>query len=257
IRRLLKINRTTGIKARSLVSTYDVGFTNAAEPLLIADMDALFRSVGVDMTLSLSHSVDLTLLHGVGYARGLPILRAAAQLTHGAIVRGRSARILCFAYELSTPNVRYELDAAARCVDLSQLCIAGVLFSDAAAANVLCNDLGMQEGVKLSINSLRPCDKLNFPDFDWALHPGGQLIIEKVKQAMGLSEDQLRATYETYKTRGNSSSPSVLIVMDKLRSGRSEKDFVIATAFGLGLATEMSMLRRCSDNDDVKAEKRR
>ncbi|THX06471.1 hypothetical protein D6D13_06477 [Aureobasidium pullulans] len=351
IRRLLKINRTTGIKTRSSVSTYDAGFADDAAPPSIADMDALFRSVGVDMTvkacckaiedwggvpsdithtvavtctnqgnagydflvnekLGLSHSVDRTLLHGVGCAGGLAIMRTAAQLAHGATGRGRPARILCFACELSTPNVRYELDAAANCVDLSQLCIAGVLFSDAAAAFVLCNDLGMQEGVKpvfellewdnalipetlndltfhaeptgyrmmlsrdvprhtvaavcpvfesllQSINSLRPCDKLNVKNFDWALHPGGQLIIEKVKQALHLSDDQLRATYDTYRTRGNSSSPSVLIVMDKLRSEKSGNDFVVATAFGPGLAVEMSIFRRCYENDDATAQERR
>jgi len=152
-------------------------------------MDALFRFVGVDMTvkacckaiedwggvpsdithtvavtctnqgnpgydflvnekLDLSNSVDRTLLHGVGCAGGLAIMRTAAQLAHGATVRGRPARILCFACELSTPNVRYELDAAANCVNLSQLFTAGVLFSDAAAAFILCNGLGMQERVK-------------------------------------------------------------------------------------------------------------
>lgn len=75
-----------------------------------------------------------------------------------------------------------------------------------------------------------------------------------MKQAIGLSEDQLRATYDTYKTRGISSSPSVLIVMDKLQSAKSEKDFVIATAFGPGPAIEMSMFGRCHDNTDVTPE---
>jgi type III polyketide synthase len=107
-----------------------------------------------------------------------------------------------------------------------------------------------------SINSLRPCDKLNVADFDWALHPGGQLIIEKVKQALYLSDNQLRATYDTYKTQGNSSGPSVLIVMDKLRSENSEKDFVVATAFGPGLAVEMSMFGRCHGNTDIALERR-
>jgi type III polyketide synthase len=115
----------------------------------------------------------------------------------------------------------------------------------------------MFESLCQSINSLRPCDKLNVKDFDWALHPGGQLIIEKVKQALHLSDDQLQATYDTYRTRGNSSSPSVLIVMDKLRSEKSGNDFVGATAFGPGLAVEMSIFRRCYENDDATAQERR
>ncbi|CAD0051407.1 unnamed protein product [Aureobasidium pullulans] len=277
---------------RSSVSTYDAGFANDAAPPSIADMDALFRSVGVGMTVKacckaiedwggvpsdITHTVAVTCTN-----QGNPgydfLVNGKLNLSNSVDLRGRPARILCFACELSTPNVRYELDAAANCVNLSQLCIAGVLFSDAAAAFILCNGLGMQERVKpvfelldwdnalipetlndltfhaehtvaavcpmfvsllQSINSLRPCDKLNVADFDWALHPGGQLIIEKVKQALYLSDNQLRATYDTYKTQGNSSGPSVLIVMDKLRSENSEKDFVVATAFGPGLAVEM------------------
>src|SRR4051812_36118664 len=53
-------------------------------------------------------------------------------------------------------------------------------------------------------------------DYDWALHPGGLAIIKGVKSSMCLSEEHLRATNEIYRTRGNSSSPAVLIVLDML-----------------------------------------
>jgi type III polyketide synthase len=102
----------------------------------------------VNEKLGLSSSVDRTLLHGVGCAGGLAIMRIAAQLACGSTLRGRPARILCYACEITTSNVRYELDAAAKCVDTSQVCIAGALFSDAAAAFVLCNDLGLQTHVR-------------------------------------------------------------------------------------------------------------
>lgn len=102
----------------------------------------------VNERLCLSSSVDRTLLHGVGCAGGLAIMRTAAQLACGSTMRGRPARILCYACEITTSNVRYEFDAAAKCVDASQVCIAGALFSDAAAAFILCNDLGLQTHVK-------------------------------------------------------------------------------------------------------------
>lgn len=102
----------------------------------------------VNERLGLSNFVDRTLLHGVGCAGGLAIMRTAAQLACGATMRGRSARILCFACELCTPNIRYELDAVSKCTDLSQISIASALFSDAAAAFVVCNDLGLQSGVR-------------------------------------------------------------------------------------------------------------
>jgi type III polyketide synthase len=88
-------------------------------------------------------------------------------------------------------------------------------------------------------------------DFDWALHPGGEAVIDNVKDTMGLTEHQLRATREIYKTRGNSSSPTVLIVLDKLRGMGRGSDQVIATSFGPGLTIEMARLRRCRE---VEAE---
>jgi predicted naringenin-chalcone synthase len=81
--------------------------------------------------------------------------------------------------------------------------------------------------------------------FDWALHPGGNAIIEGVKASMSLSDEHLRATNEIYRTRGNSSSPTVLIVLDMLRSIGQGREHVVAASFGPGLSVEMVMLRRC------------
>jgi type III polyketide synthase len=82
-------------------------------------------------------------------------------------------------------------------------------------------------------------------DFDWALHPGGLAIIEGVRSSMGLSAEHLLATNEIYCTRGNSSSPTVLIVLDMLRSMEGGRSHVVAASFGPGLSIEMAMLRRC------------
>jgi type III polyketide synthase len=87
-------------------------------------------------------------------------------------------------------------------------------------------------------------------DFDWALHPGGSAVIDNIKDTIGLTEYQLRATREIYKNRGNSSSPTVLIVLDKLRTMGHGSDQVIATSFGPGLTIEMAMLRRCREEND-------
>lgn len=92
-------------------------------------------------------------------------------------------------------------------------------------------------------------ESLGKDDFDWALHPGGAAIIEGVKDTMALTEHQLRASREIYRTRGNSSSPTVLIVLDKLRTMGRGSDHVVATSFGPGLAIEMVMLRRCRGDE--------
>jgi type III polyketide synthase len=90
----------------------------------------------------LEPSVDRMLLHGVGCAGGLAIMRAAAQIAAGATAFGRPARILAFACELCTPNGRCELTEAEK-TTAENVGIAGALFSDASAAFILCNDLGL------------------------------------------------------------------------------------------------------------------
>ncbi|KAK7916870.1 hypothetical protein PG985_010478 [Apiospora marii] len=238
------------------------------------------RRLGLD-----DNAAERVLLHGVGCAGGAAVLRVASQLARGAAARGRPARILCYACELCTPNVRRELAEAEACVDMDRLGIAGILFSDGAAAFVLCNDAGLLGGnndSKSGGSSSQPlfevleCGNATLPDtvqemsllvredgfravisrkatehtrkailplfqrlcsslpdretlqadparFDWALHPGGKTIIAGAQEELGLSDDQLRATREIYRTKGNSSSVSALAVLDLLRRlGRGE-----------------------------------
>jgi type III polyketide synthase len=88
--------------------------------------------------------------------------------------------------------------------------------------------------------------------FDWALHPGGATILTGVEKAMGITPEHMRASYDTYMKHGNSSSATIISVMDRLRQkdmdalapGGIVKDFIVACAFGPGIAIEMSMLRR-------------
>lgn len=96
------------------------------------------------------------------------------------------------------------------------------------------------------------CEKTGHPDlgindFDWALHPGGEAIINGVKYDMNLTEEQIRATRQIYRTRGNGGSPTMLCVLDLLRTMGRGKDHVVATAFGPGMACEMAFLRRCRE----------
>jgi hypothetical protein len=57
------------------------------------------------------------------------------------------ARILAFACELCSPNVRCELAAAEKSTS-RDVGIGGAIFSDGAAAFVLCNSLGLGEATK-------------------------------------------------------------------------------------------------------------
>jgi type III polyketide synthase len=94
----------------------------------------------VAQTLGLSPKVQRTLLHGVGCAGGLSALRAAADIAAAASQRGRPACVLVVACELCSLFLRAELQAACR---EGTLHIAPALFSDAAAAVVVCNELAL------------------------------------------------------------------------------------------------------------------
>lgn len=268
--------------------------------------------LGVNHELGLAPDVERTLLHGVGCAGGLAIMRTAAQIATSAAARGEPARVLAFACELCTPNARHDLAEAEACTAPERLNIAPALFSDGAAAFVLCNDAGLgraagapaaeplfelvewgnattagtaeRMGIFTEADGFRTVLSREVPaqtrkaiaplfgrlapayrrkardatlgarDFDWALHPGGQAIIVGAQEELGLEDHHLRATRQIYRTKGNSSSPSVLAVLDLLRRLGRGRDHVVATSFGPGLVCEMALLRRCRPVDEFQGK---
>ncbi|KAF3200926.1 hypothetical protein TWF679_000551 [Orbilia oligospora] len=104
-------------------------------------------------------------------------------------------------------------------------------------------------------------------DLDWALHPGGSLILTSIESTMSLTPSQLRASFEVYTNYGNSSSATVFSVMDRLRSdgeagiGGEGKEYgpgvgikggrkgVVGCAFGPGVSVEMVLMRRVEKGD--------
>lgn len=218
MRKLLAINRKTGIETRSSVLDLKAGFATSSEPPTITDLDSHFRDVGVklavqacekalreaglspeDIThtvavtctnqgnpgydflvnerLGLSPNVDRTLLHGVGCAGGLATMRAAAQMALAGTARGRPVRVLAFACELCTLNVRNELAAAEASLP-EDVCVAAALFSDAAAAFVLTNDLG--RGAAKAVYELCAFDNAVLPGtkhhMSYLVDPFGELL---------------------------------------------------------------------------------
>lgn len=97
-----------------------------------------------------------------------------------------------------------------------------------------------------------PIEYQTAESFDWALHPGGSTILTGVEKAMGITPEHMRASYDTYIQHGNSSSATVISVLNRLRQkdmdemapGGKVKDYVIGCAFGPGIAIEMCMLKR-------------
>ena len=86
-------------------------------------------------------------------------------------------------------------------------------------------------------------------EFDWALHPGGSSILAGVQKAMNLTEDHLLASYGTYVEHGNSSSATIMSVLDRSRRVQ-KRERVIALAFGPGITLEIMMLRRGQHHEE-------
>lgn len=80
--------------------------------------------------------------------------------------------------------------------------------------------------------------------FDWAVHPGGLAILEAVKKAMALDQEQLRTSYETYKDCGNSSSATIINVLERLGRKPMTRPDVYTCSFGPGMNVEAMILRR-------------
>jgi predicted naringenin-chalcone synthase len=78
----------------------------------------------------------------------------------------------------------------------------------------------------------------------WAFHPGGEKVINAVKDELGLSEEQLQSTRYILAGYGNMSSPTVWFVLREiLHNGIAPGDWCVMVAFGAGLCAHAFLLR--------------
>lgn len=70
----------------------------------------------------------------------------------------------------------------------------------------------------------------------WAVHPGGTQVLMAVQKHLGLTEEALRFSYETFRDYGNMSSPTVMFVLKKILDEASPKknDRALLLSFGAG-----------------------
>ncbi len=79
----------------------------------------------------------------------------------------------------------------------------------------------------------------------WAIHPGGDKVINAIKSEIGLSDSQLEATRDVLARYGNMSSPTVLFVLyEILEKGIAPGDWCIMVTFGAGLSAHAMLLRK-------------
>jgi predicted naringenin-chalcone synthase len=79
----------------------------------------------------------------------------------------------------------------------------------------------------------------------WALHTGGEKIINAVRDEIGIPEEQLRATRTVLAEYGNMSSPTVWFVLEEiLRNGISAGEWCVMVAYGAGLSAHACLLKK-------------
>lgn len=80
---------------------------------------------------------------------------------------------------------------------------------------------------------------------EWAVHPGGRSILDKVQQSLALPADALQHSRSVLRQFGNMSSATILFVMrEMLRRADTESAATCALAFGPGLTVETGMFQR-------------
>lgn len=75
----------------------------------------------------------------------------------------------------------------------------------------------------------------------WAIHPGGPRIVEACAKALTGSNECLTDSLSVLAEYGNMSSPTVLFILERLRSRNAARPCV-ALAFGPGIAIEAALL---------------
>lgn len=80
---------------------------------------------------------------------------------------------------------------------------------------------------------------------NWAVHPGGKAILDKVGEALELEPEQLSVSRDILRRFGNMSSATILFVLDRFmrkRNGGPADQVTLAAAFGPGLTVETALM---------------
>ncbi|MEV4809270.1 type III polyketide synthase [Micromonospora avicenniae] len=210
----------------------------------------------------------------MGCYAALPGLGAASDFV---AARGRPALLLCA--ELTSLHIQ---PSTAR-VDTQQI-VSHALFSDAAVAAVVLpggpgyalrevtsvtdtstadhmtwdvTDSGFRMGlspkvpqvlsthVRGLVDDLLSRHGATLDELDgWAVHPGGPRILNVVERELGLPPEALAASRATLDEHGNCSSPTVLLILDRLSRAAAPPDRILMLAFGPGLTLYAVLLDR-------------
>ncbi len=223
--------------------------------------------------MGLSRSVRVYDLVGSGCGGAIPNLEVAQSL----LARDQNGVVVSVSVEICTATFQMENDLS--------LLLSNTLFGDGAAAAVLWtrpagyelvasarryvpeqrdtiryihkngqlhNQLSLKlpalvgTAARLVVTDVLESRGLKPGDIrHWALHSGGEKIINAVRDELGLSEEHVRATRTILAEHGNMSSPTVWFVLHEIeKQGIVPGEWCIMVAFGAGLSAHAFLLRK-------------
>ena len=105
----------------------------------------------------------------------------------------------------------------------------------------------IKSGISAFTNKLLHQHGLEFSAIDYyAIHPGGQKILQACEEALNITEEHNKYSYQVLRDYGNMSSATVLFVLkaiwDDINQEDSEKN-IFSCAFGPGLTLESMLLK--------------
>lgn len=80
---------------------------------------------------------------------------------------------------------------------------------------------------------------------NWAIHPGGRAILDKIEANFDLQADQLQASRSVLSDYGNMSSATIFFVLNRILQDPSDREeSTLAMAFGPGLTIESGLFTK-------------
>ncbi len=246
---------------------------NEITHLIVASCTGMFLP-GLDTVLAreldLPQDITRVPLTFLGCAAGLTAIREAARIVRA----DPTAKALVVAVELCTIHIQPSFDkehlfTAAFFGDGASACVIGYsegpdsgqfALGDTRSVTLPETQGAMKwtvgnYGFRLELSPLIPriiadavppvveafWSKTPWPKL-WAIHPGGQAIIDAVAKTFRLGEKQTEASRSVLREFGNMSSATILFVMDALRRQAQpggDRTEGIALAFGPGVVAEL------------------
>ena len=216
--------------------------------------------------------IELTSLHpqpvDPGILAGVPTEKEIEQLVAHAIFADAASAVVVVpaGYPVAGDEFGDEIDEAGLATGLSTS--AGLEVIDVTAKtdwstqDLMCwdvTDLGFRMGLSAKVPDVLAAHVAGVVDdllarhgytrddvAGWAVHPGGRRILDVVGKQLELPEGSLDASYGVLRDFGNCSSPTVMLVLERLLATTEFPSGapVVAMAFGPGLTLYTALLRR-------------